>query len=65
LPGSARSLLEPSPHAVRTQYDQVIDSLARELPAVGAMWAEAREEVSHLHELPEESLANDLVHEPA
>jgi len=27
--GSARWLLEPSPHAVRTQYDQVIDSLAR------------------------------------
>jgi hypothetical protein len=48
LPGSARSLLEPSPHAVRTQYDQVIDSLARELPAVGAMLAEAKEEVSHL-----------------
>jgi len=49
---SARWLLEPSPQAVRAQYDQVIDSLARELPAVGAMLAEAKEEVCAFTSFP-------------
>jgi len=44
---------QPSPQAVRTQYDQVIDSLARELPAVAAMLAEAKEEVCTFTSFPE------------
>nr|WP_245526008.1 IS256 family transposase [Acidimicrobium ferrooxidans] len=44
---------QPSPGAVRTQYDQVIDSLAAKLPAVAAMLAEAKEEVCTFTHFPE------------
>ncbi|WP_041661726.1 hypothetical protein [Acidimicrobium ferrooxidans] len=62
---SVRSSLEPYPAALRTQCDQVIDSLAPTLPVVATTLAEAKEEVSHLHALPRAPLANDLVDEPA
>ncbi|WP_083769375.1 transposase [Acidimicrobium ferrooxidans] len=50
---SQRSSLKPSPGAVRTRYDQVIDSLAAKLPAVVTMLAEAKEEVCTFTNFPE------------
>lgn len=43
---------QPLSTAERTHYDQVIDSLAPKLPAVGAMLAEAKEEVCAFKSLP-------------